>query len=55
MAVGEPISVPKLSPKHPDFPQVVDQVHQQFSDALIKLYHQYRDQYGWHDRELRVH
>ena len=54
--MGQPIHPPSNAADEgsPEFQQQVDDMHEQFCDAMTKLFDKYKSSYGWDHKVLRI-
>jgi len=52
--VGKALPAIKVSRDDPNFNSVVDKLHEEFSQALVKLFDDHKETYGWKNRKLIV-
>jgi len=54
MVVGKSLPAVKLSKEDPNFETTVDKLHAQFTEAIVKLFNDHKNIYGWKDKQLKV-
>uniref|UniRef100_A0A6B2LBC0 Acyltransferase n=1 Tax=Arcella intermedia TaxID=1963864 RepID=A0A6B2LBC0_9EUKA len=54
MVVGKPVEVPKMAKEDPEFPKMVEEVHQRLVQALQELFDNNKEEYGWKNRKLVI-
>lgn len=50
-AMAKPIAVPK---KEDPTPEEIERVHQQLMDAMVELFDQHKEAYGWGHKKLVI-